>query len=291
VPTREQDGFQPDPDAIRKALGPRTRAVMIGSPANPTGVVLKPGLLRALAELPVPVISDEIYHGLTYAGEEHSLSEYTERGLVLNGFSKYFAMTGWRLGYLIFPRELLPPVMKLHQNIMISANDFIQYAGIAAMREAIPICEGYKKEYDRRRLFIVRRLAEIGLPLRYEPAGAFYCFADAGRYGKDSLALARELLEQTGVALTPGIDFGPGGEGYLRFSYARSLEDIADTSRWNEAVATGLAAARLRVDAVINGCSAVEVRPTDDGPAVLDPTALALRLIGAGIDLFEGGDR
>jgi aspartate/methionine/tyrosine aminotransferase len=233
VPIREQDGFQPDPDAIRKAIGPRTRAVIIGSPANPTGVVMKPEVIRALAGLPVPVISDEIYHGLTYAGAEHSLLEFTERGFVLNGFSKYFAMTGWRLGYLIFPREMLAPIMRLHQNIMISANDFMQFGGIAALTEAVPICERYKAEYDRRRRFTIRRLGEIGLPLGYEPTGAFYCFANARRYcrgagGPDSLALARDILQQTGVAVTPGIDFGPGGEGYLRFSYANSLENISE---------------------------------------------------------------
>jgi aspartate/methionine/tyrosine aminotransferase len=233
VPIREEEGFQPDPDAIRRAIGPRTRAVMIGSPANPTGVVLKPEAIRALAALPVPVISDEIYHGLTYAGEERSLLEFTDRGFVLNGFSKYFAMTGWRLGYLIFPRELLASLMKLHQNVMISANDFMQYAGIAALTEAIPFCEGYKAEYDRRRRYMIQRLGEIGLPLRYEPAGAFYCFADARRYLRkdgpaDSLALARDILQRAGVAVTPGIDFGPGGEGYLRFSYANSMENIRE---------------------------------------------------------------
>jgi aspartate/methionine/tyrosine aminotransferase len=228
VPIREQDGFQPDPAAIRHAITPRTRAVMINSPANPTGVVTKPEILRELAELPVPVISDEIYHGLTYAGEEHSMQEYSDRVIVVNGFSKYFAMTGWRLGYMIFPRELQPVVMKLHQNMMISANDFMQYAGIAALTESVPICEEYKQEYDRRRRFVIRRLGEIGLPLRYEPTGAFYCFADASRYGRDSLALAMDILDNTGVAVTPGIDFGPGGEGYLRFAYSNSHDNIAE---------------------------------------------------------------
>ena len=137
-------------------------------------------------------------------------------------------MRGWRLGYLIFPRELQPTVMRLHQNIMISANDFMQYAGIAALTAAPPICEQYKAEYDRRRRFMIRRLGEIGLPLGYEPAGAFYCFADARRFSRDSLALARDILQRTGVAVTPGIDFGPGGEGYLRFSYANSMDNIAE---------------------------------------------------------------
>jgi aspartate/methionine/tyrosine aminotransferase len=147
---------------------------------------------------------------------------------VLNGFSKYFAMTGWRLGYMIFPRQVQATVMKMHQNIMISAADFIQYAGLAALSQATPECETYKAEYDRRRIYMVERLADIGLPLKYEPVGAFYCFADASRYGKDSLKLAMQILNGAGVAVTPGIDFGPGGEGYLRFSYANSLENIAE---------------------------------------------------------------
>jgi aspartate/methionine/tyrosine aminotransferase len=200
-----------------------------------------------LAGLGVPIVSDEIYHGLTYnldgngAGAsgggaggqspDRTILSYTERAFVLNGFSKYFAMTGWRLGYLIFPPEVLPAVMKLHQNVMISAADYPQYAGIAALTQAIPDCERYRAEYDRRRLFMIQRLSEVGLPLHYEPAGAFYCFADARRYGADSMRLALDILERAGVAVTPGSDFGPGGEGYLRFSYANSMDNIAEGMR------------------------------------------------------------
>ena len=176
----------------------------------------------------MPLISDEIYHGLTYGGAEHSALEFSDRAFVLNGFSKYFAMTGWRLGYLIFPEPLHSTLMRLHQNVMISPADYVQYAAIAALEQARPELERYKAEYDRRRLFMIARLAEIGLPLRYEPAGAFYCFADARRYGTDSLALAMDILEKAGVAVTPGSDFGPGGEGYLRFSYANSMETIVE---------------------------------------------------------------
>lgn len=228
VPICEQEGFQLDPAAVRKALTPRTKALLICSPANPTGVVMRREVLEELAGLGVPVISDEIYHGLCYGGRDTSILEFTDHAFVLNGYSKFFAMTGWRLGYLIFPPPLMATVMKLHQNIMISAPDFSQYAGIAAMTQAVPVCEGYRREYDRRRLFIMERLGQIGLPLRYEPAGAFYVFADARRYGADSLSLAMEILDQAGVAVTPGFDFGPGGEGYLRFSYANSLENIAE---------------------------------------------------------------
>ena len=237
VPIREEQGFQLDPEEVRRRITPRTRAILVCSPANPTGVVMRPEVLRALAGLGVPIVSDEIYHGLTYSqggngaggtagsgsgaggttaggqSPDRTVLSYTRQAFVLNGFSKYFAMTGWRLGYLIFPPEVLPAVMKLHQNVMISAADYPQYAGIAALTQAIPDCERYRAEYDRRRVFMIQRLGEIGLPLHYEPAGAFYCFADARRYGADSMRLALDILERAGVAVTPGSDFGPGGEG------------------------------------------------------------------------------
>lgn len=228
VPVRESDGFQLDPKAVKKKIRKRTKALLVCSPANPTGVLTKPEVLEELGGLGLPVISDEIYHGLTYIGKERSMLEFTDQSFVLNGFSKYFAMTGWRLGYLIFPRQLESTLMKLHQNIMISAADYVQYAGMAAMNEAIPECEQYKEEYNRRREYMIRRLEEIGLPLKYEPAGAFYCFADAGQYDGDSLRLAMDILNKANVAVTPGVDFGPGGEGYLRLSYANSLENIAE---------------------------------------------------------------
>ncbi|MCZ6532773.1 MAG: pyridoxal phosphate-dependent aminotransferase [SAR324 cluster bacterium] len=228
VKIREKDGFQLDPAAVKKKIGKRTKALLICSPANPTGVVMKREVLKTLAGLGVPLISDEIYHGLTYSGEEHTALEFSNQAFVLNGFSKYFAMTGWRLGYLIFPRKLQPTIMKMHQNIMISAADYVQHAGIAAITKAIPECEVYKAEYDRRRVYMIECLQEIGLPLKYEPVGAFYCFADASRYGKDSIKLAMDILNRAGVAVTPGLDFGAGGEGCLRFSYANSLENIAE---------------------------------------------------------------
>jgi (5-formylfuran-3-yl)methyl phosphate transaminase len=236
VPIRESEGFQLDPAEVAKRITARTRAVLVCSPANPTGVVMRPAAMAELAELGVPVISDEIYHGLTYgAGNgaaggapDRTMLAYTPQAFVLNGFSKYFAMTGWRLGYVIFPPEVQAALMKLHQNVMISAADFPQHAAIAALTDAIPDCERYRAEYDRRRVLMIQRLAEIGLPLKYEPAGAFYCFADASAYGRDALALALDILERAGVAVTPGSDFGPGGEGYLRFSYANSMENIAE---------------------------------------------------------------
>jgi (5-formylfuran-3-yl)methyl phosphate transaminase len=228
VPVRESEGFQLDPAAVQAKIGPRTRALLVCSPANPTGVVMRPEVMQALAGLGVPIVSDEIYHGLSYGGRCHSMLEYSERAFVLNGYSKFFAMTGWRLGYLIFPPALMPTVMRLHQNLMISPPDFPQHAAIAAMTKAVPVCEGYVREYDRRRLYVIERLGKMGLPLRYEPAGAFYVFANASHVEADSLTLSMAILNEAGVALTPGFDFGAGGEGYLRFSYANSLENIRE---------------------------------------------------------------
>jgi len=226
IRTREEDGFQPDPDDVRRALGPQTRAVLVNSPSNPAGSVIPADRLRALASLPVPLISDEIYHGLTYEGEEHSALEYSPDAFVLGGFSKAYAMTGWRLGYLIAPEGCLRTLQSLHQNAMISASQFVQRAGIAALRHGAADVDAMRRAYDTRRHHIVRRLREIGLGVRHVPQGAFYVLADARHVGPDSRALALEILEATGVAVTPGVDFGPGAEGYLRFSYANSPGNI-----------------------------------------------------------------
>lgn len=224
--TREEDGFQPRPEEVRSRITPRTRGVLVNSPSNPAGSILPPAWLEELASLPIPLISDEVYHGLTYEGEERSALEFDPDAFVFGGFSKTFAMTGWRLGYLIVPPSSVRVLQSLHQNFMISANHFVQEAGIAVLREGRRDVEIMRAAYDRRRRHIVERLRALGLGVRRMPEGAFYVLADARSIHPDSLKLAMEILEATGVAVTPGIDFGEGAQGYLRFSYANSTENI-----------------------------------------------------------------
>ncbi len=228
-PLDEAGGFRYPLDVVRAAISPRTRAIMINSPANPTGMVLPEGELRELAEIGPTIISDEIYHGLIYGGAaDHTALEFTDNAFVLNGFSKRYAMTGWRLGWLIAPSEYVEPIQRLQQNLYISAPDFAQHAGIAALRMAGPDAERMRQAYDRRRQILVPGLREIGLRINREPDGAFYVLADASHISHDSLRLSREMLYEAKVGVTPGIDFGRRAEGCLRFAYAKSEAQIEE---------------------------------------------------------------
>jgi aspartate/methionine/tyrosine aminotransferase len=227
VPVSEADGFQLHAELISGRLTARTKGILINSPANPTGNLLAAGHMAAIAALGPCVISDEIYHGLVYEGRARSILEFTDNAFVLNGFSKKYAMTGWRLGYVIAPPRFVRPMQKLQQNFMISAGSIPQHAALAALREAGPDVARMVGLYDERRRFMVRRLRELGLGITVEPTGAFYVLANARHVDADSHRLAFDILEQAGVAVTPGIDFGGNAEGYLRFSYANSLEQIA----------------------------------------------------------------
>jgi aspartate/methionine/tyrosine aminotransferase len=227
VRTYPEDGFQYRPEEIEKALTDKTRAIIINSPCNPTGIVMNDGNLEDIARFDGQyIISDEIYHGLVYREKARSILEFTDRAFVVNGFSKLYAMTGWRLGYLIFPKEFSSAMQRIHQNFMISANSFVQWAALAAFRDAADDVERMRKIYDERRVFMIKRLREIGFRIHVEPTGAFYVFADGrGMFG-DSYKTAFDIVEKVKVGVTPGIDFGSGGEGFLRFSYANSLENI-----------------------------------------------------------------
>ena len=233
IPVYEEDGFQYRPESIKEKLSAKTKAIFINSPSNPTGNLLSQRRMQEIAALaenrPAPhIVSDEIYHGLVYEGKEHSILEFTDHAFVLNGFSKLFAMTGLRLGYVIAPKVFVRPMQKLQQNFFISANAMIQKAGIAALQKAAKDVTRMKEIYDERRRFMISRLKEIGFGITVEPTGAFYVFANARHISKDSYKLAFDILEKAHVGVAPGIDFGPNGEGYLRFSYANSLDNIKE---------------------------------------------------------------
>ena len=228
VKVDEEDGFQFRPEAISEKITDRTKAIFINSPSNPTGNLLSAERMQAISELSPYIVSDEIYHGLVYEGKEHSILEYTKNAFVLNGFSKLYAMTGWRLGYMIAPKPFIRPIQKVKQNFFISANAMVQKAGIAALKYCKDEVVRMKQIYDDRRRFMIRRLKEMGFGITVEPTGAFYVFANAKHISGDSYWLAFDILDKVHVGVAPGIDFGPNGEGYLRFSYANSKENIAE---------------------------------------------------------------
>jgi aspartate/methionine/tyrosine aminotransferase len=235
-PIEPADGFRYDAERARGAITPRTRALLVNSPGNPTGAIQPREGLAALAELGVPLISDEIYHGLEYGERATSILEVTDRAFVLDGFSKRFAMTGWRLGWIVAPQECVRALQKLQQNLFICASSFVQRAGIAALGEAEPEVERMRLVYAERRAYLLSRLRELGFPIAGEPAGAYYLLADARHLDGDSLRLSRRLLDEAKIGVTPGVDFGPRAEGFLRFSYANSLDQIREgmdrLARW-----------------------------------------------------------
>ena len=246
LPVSAELGFQPDPASVAAAITPRTRAMFVNSPSNPAGTIAEPELLQELARIcpgdsenaPM-ILSDEIYHGLVYGGRQaHSILEYTDNAIVFNGFSKRFAMTGLRLGYAIVPERLLPALRILQQNLFICAGAAVQRAGLAALRLLLGEhrkSDEFRKsqadtlaEYDARRRFMLGRIRDIGMTVAVEPYGAFYVFADASRYTKDSLDFARSVLDRAHVGITPGVDFGRTGQSFLRFSYACPIPRIRE---------------------------------------------------------------
>ncbi len=234
VETKAEDEFRLTPEALRSAITPRTKAVVLPFPCNPTGGVMERADLEALAEVlrgtDIMVVSDEIYAELTY-GHRHvsmaNLPEMYERTIVVNGFSKAYSMTGWRLGYLCGPKELIAAMTKLHQYGIMSAPTTSQYAAIEAMANGDGDIEGMKEEYDGRRRFLVDGFRKLGLGC-FEPRGAFYTFPCIRSTGLTSEEFCDRFLTQEHVAVIPGSAFGPGGEGFVRACYAASMKDLAE---------------------------------------------------------------
>ena len=233
VVTRKEDGFSLRPDALAAAITPKSRVVMLNFPTNPTGAVASDEDLAGIAKLCVEhdliVLTDEIYCELRYDGVKHvsiaSLPGMRERTVLLHGFSKAFAMTGFRLGYACAPKPVIEAMMKVHQYSMLCAPIMSQMAALEALENGSAAMVRMRDSYHQRRDFVVRRLNEIGLDCHL-PGGAFYVFPDIRKFGLTSKEFAMKLLERESVAAVPGDAFGPSGEGFLRCCYATSLDDL-----------------------------------------------------------------
>lgn len=244
---KEENGYQLDLDEIKSKITPKTRAIVIVTPNNPTGGVLSQETLEGLAKIVIEndllVISDEVYERLIYDGEKHvsiaSLPGMKERTFTMNGMSKAYSMTGWRLGYVAAPEEYIAVINKFHQHNTTCAVSFGQAAAVIALRDEGDEVRKMVKEYQRRRDYAVKAINEIDGISCLKPRGAFYIFINCKSLGMKSAELADYLLENAKIALVPGDVFGPGGEGYLRMSFANSYENIVEgCKRLSEAVAT-----------------------------------------------------
>lgn len=227
IQTRPEDRYQPRPQDLPQGA----QGLILASPGNPSGTVLRREELAALtaraAELGMNVISDEIYHGLDYGAGFHSALEVTDEAFVINSFSKYFSMTGWRVGWMVVPEAMIRTVERIAQNMFICPPHASQIAALAAL-DCIEECEANLSVYAENRRMMLARLPGIGFDRIAPPEGAFYIYADVSDLTSDSLNFAAEILEKAGVAVTPGLDFDPRrGARTLRFSYARSTADIA----------------------------------------------------------------
>ncbi|MBQ3528799.1 MAG: aminotransferase class I/II-fold pyridoxal phosphate-dependent enzyme [Clostridia bacterium] len=237
VETAPKDGFKLTPEALSDAVSEKTKLIILPYPSNPTGAILDREDLAALREVilktPAVVLSDEIYAELTY-GKKHTsiatLPDMKERTIVINGFSKAFAMTGWRLGFSCAPEALTEAMFKIHQYAIMCAPTVSQYAATEALKNGDDDIEIMKAEYDRRRKYLTKALSEIGLPCQC-PEGAFYVFMKLSHCGLSSEEFCERLLEEHNVAIVPGTAFGDCGEGYARLSYAYSLDHLKEAVR------------------------------------------------------------
>ncbi len=233
---KEENNYQIDLEELESKITDRTRMIVIVDPSNPTGGVFSRETLERLAEIAVRhdllVLSDEIYEQLVYDGAEHisiaSLPGMKERTITLSGCSKAYSMTGWRLGYMCAPKEIIQACVRVHQYTITCASSFVQEAAVTALKECDEDVEAMRREYQRRKDYVVKALNEIDGISCNNPKGAFYIFVNIKKLGKTSMEMAEYLLDTAKVALVPGSAFGDGGEGYLRISYACGYEELTE---------------------------------------------------------------
>jgi aspartate/methionine/tyrosine aminotransferase len=233
IPCGPETHYQVTPQLL-EAMGPLD-GVIVASPSNPTGSIIDATAMRALSDYTraagITLISDEIYHGLEYASPAVTAAAYDDQAIVLNSFSKYFSMTGWRIGWMIVPELLVRPIEKLAQNLFISAPTISQIAAEAAF-DATDELDGHVQRYRRNREIVLAALPDLGIERFAPPDGAFYVYADVSHLTGDSVKFCRDLLDSTGVAVTPGVDFDrERGHSTLRISYARDSETVAEAMR------------------------------------------------------------
>ena len=237
VPVDADTGYQLTPELVERYWTPKVKVVLLASPSNPTGTAVPDVDVRAIAALcaarGATLIVDEIYHGLIYEGSYHTALAHSDQVFVVNSFSKYFQMTGWRLGWLVAPEWAIEALDRLVQNLYLAASTPAQYAALAAFTPTtLAILETRKAELKVRRDYLASALRELGFDLPLLPQGAFYLYAGCRRFSQDSFAFAAQILEQTGVAITPGVDFGTHqAQRFVRFSYTTSLPNLQEAVR------------------------------------------------------------
>jgi len=237
VPVGADTGYQLTPDLVERHWTPRTKAVMVATPSNPTGTVIAADALKSMAEVVSHrggmLVVDEIYHGLVYDGVCRTALEQNANVFVINSFSKYFNMTGWRLGWMVAPPAYVGALDRLSQNVYLSAPTAAQHAALTALEpQTLAILDERREAFRARRDFLLPALRDLGFGIPCVPQGAFYIYADCSAFTDDSFRFASELLEQAGVAITPGIDFGTHrASTHVRFAYTRPLEELTEGVR------------------------------------------------------------
>lgn len=234
VPVDESSAYQLAPDHLERSWGERTAAALVASPSNPTGTIVSNEHLAAMVEIACSkggtLIVDEIYHGLVYEGNATTVLALADDVFVINSFSKYFNMTGWRLGWMVVPESYVAGIDRLSQNLYLAAPTIAQYAGLAALTpETLGILDARVREFKARRDYLLPELRRLGFEIPVTPQGAFYIYAGCARLTRDSFAFARDLLEEANVAITPGNDFGAHrADEYVRFAYTNSIERLKE---------------------------------------------------------------
>ncbi|NSX00823.1 aminotransferase class I/II-fold pyridoxal phosphate-dependent enzyme [bacterium] len=224
--THERDGYQIDTIKLKKFLSKKDKVLILNSPSNPTGVSQNKEVLSFLSFLGINIISDEIYQGLNYDLDAETILQHDDKAIVVNGFSKFYSMTGWRLGYLVVPKGMIRGIQKLQQNMYICAPTISQHAAIGALQIDNNEIRNMLKSYKKRRDLTIKSLSNMGIDIGYSPDSSFYVFANMSKYTDNSLDLSLDILNKVSLGVAPGLDFGPSFKRYIRFSYSSSYRNI-----------------------------------------------------------------